>query len=255
MVLPLYLAMTAAEIRGSQDFPPNLGYMACHFSPYGTGLSNCPAQLPENAILILNDRTPIHGHDHEVIAGQLAQLVERLKCDSVLLDFQRPEVESLYFLAEKLTVSLPCPVGVSDLYAKDLDCAVFLPPVMPDMLLGEYFAPWKGRDIWLDISTEGQEITLTEKGAEVTIIPQYACPENSHGDTALHCHYRIELAETARFTLFRTEQDLTDLLTEASQLGVSRAVGLYQELHSLTHNHNHRPCRWYALAPLGHALG
>ena len=20
-------------------------------------------------------------------------------------------------------------------------------------------------------------------------------------------------------------------------------------------NHNHRPCRWYALAPLGHALG
>ena len=236
MVLPLYLAMTAAEIRGSQDFPPNIGYMACHFSPYSTGLSNCPTQLPENAMLILNDRTPIHGHDQDFITDQLAELAEKWKCDSVLLDFQRSEVEALFLLAEKLATSLPCPVGISHLYAQDLNCSVFLPPVMPDTSLAEHLAPWHGRDIWLDISAEAQEITLTEKGANSIILPQYSAPQASHADEALHCHYRIELTETARFTLFRTEQDFRDLLTEAAQLGISRAVGLHQELHKLPYD-------------------
>ena len=151
MVLPLYLAMTAAEIRANTDFPPNIGYMACHFSPYGTGLSNCPTHLPEGSMLILNDRTPIHGHDHGLIADQLTELVEKLKCDSVLLDFQRVDVPELSLLVEKLSAALPCPVGVSDLYAENLDCSVFLPPVMPDTLLSEHLVPWQGRDIWLDM--------------------------------------------------------------------------------------------------------
>ena len=228
MVLPLYLAMTAAEIRANTDFPPNIGYMACHFSPYGTGLSNCPAHLPEGSMLILNDRTPIHGHDHGLIADQLTELVEKLKCDSVLLDFQRADVPELSLLAEKLSAALPCPVGVSDLYAADSDCSVFLPPVMPDTLLSEHLVPWQGRDIWLDISTEGLEITLTEKGASTVSLPSQVFPA-CHGDSALHCHYRIDVGENIRFTLFRTEQDLQDLLAEAKHLGISRAVGLYQE--------------------------
>jgi hypothetical protein len=37
------------------------------------------------------------------------------------------------------------------------------------------------------------------------------------------------VGENIRFTLFRTEQDLLDLLAEAKHLGISRAVGLYQE--------------------------
>lgn len=228
MVLPLYLAMTAAEIRANTDFPPNIGYMACHFSPYGTGLSNCPAHLPEGSMLILNDRTPIHGHDHGLIADQLTELVEKLKCDSVLLDFQRADVPELSLLAEKLSAALPCPVGVSDLYAADSDCSVFLPPVMPDTLLSEHLVPWQGRDIWLDISTEGLEITLTEKGASTVSLPSQVFPA-CHGDSALHCHYRIDVGENIRFTLFRTEQDVKDLLAEAKHLGISRAVGLYQE--------------------------
>lgn len=228
MVLPLYLAMTAAEIRANTDFPPNIGYMACHFSPYGTGLSNCPMHLPEGSMLILNDRTPIHGHDHGLIADQLTELVEKLKCDSVLLDFQRADVPELSLLAQKLSASLPCPVGISDLYAKDLNCAVFLPPVMPDTLLSEHLVPWKGRDIWLDISAEGQEITLTEKGASTVSLQRQILPA-CHGDSALHCHYRIDVGENIRFTLFRTEQDLQDLLVEAKHLGISRTVGLYQE--------------------------
>ena len=228
MVLPLYLAMTAAEIRANTDFPPNIGYMACHFSPYGTGLSNFPTHLPEGSMLILNDRTPIHGHDHGLIADQLTELVEKLKCDSVLLDFQRADVPELSLLAQKLSASLPCPVGISDLYAKDLNCAVFLPPVMPDTLLSEHLVPWQGRDIWLDISTEGLEITLTEKGASTVSLPSQVFPA-CHGDSALHCHYRIDVGENIRFTLFRTEQDLQDLLEEAKHLGISRTVGLYQE--------------------------
>ena len=228
MVLPLYLAMTAAEIRGSQDFPPHLSYMACHFSPYGTGLSNCPTQLPEGTMLILNDRTPIHGHDHELIAEQLSQLLEKWKCSGVLLDFQRPDTPQLAMLAEKLAVSLPCPLGISDLYAKDLNCSVFLPPVMPDTPLAEHLAPWQGRDIWLDVSTESQEITITEHGASSVILPRQIFPA-CHGDASLHCHYRIKVGENIRFTLFRTEQDIQDLLAEAEKLGISRAVGLYQE--------------------------
>ena len=228
MVLPLYLAMTAAEIRANTDFPPNIGYMACHFSPYGTGLSNCPAHLPEGSMLILNDRTPIHGHDHGLIADQLTELVEKLKCDSVLLDFQRADVPELSLLAEKLSAALPCPVGVSDLYAADSDCSIFLPPVMPDTPLTQHLAPWQDRDIWLDISAESQEITLTEKGASTVRLPRQILPA-CHGDTALHCHYRIDVGENIRFTLFRTEQDLQDLLVEAKHLGISRAVGLYQE--------------------------
>jgi hypothetical protein len=143
MVLPLYLAMTAAEIRANTDSPPNIGYMACHFSPYGTGLSNCPMHLPEGSMLILNDRTPIHGHDHGLIADQLTELVEKLKCDSVLLDFQRADVPELSLLAQKLSASLPYPVGVSDLYAENLDCSVFLPPVMPDTPLTQHLASWQ----------------------------------------------------------------------------------------------------------------
>ena len=228
MVLPLYLAMTAAEIRANTDFPPNIGYMACHFSPYGTGLSNCPMHLPEGSMLILNDRTPIHGHDHGLIADQLTELVEKLRCDSVLLDFQRVDVPELSLLAQKLSAALPCPVGVSDLYAADSDCSIFMPPVMPDTPLSEHLAPWQGRDIWLDISTEGLEITLTEKCASTVRLPRQILPA-CHGDTALHCHYRIDVGENIRFTLFRTEQDLQDLLAEAKHLGISRAVGLYQE--------------------------
>ena len=230
MVLPLYLAMTAAEIRANADFPPNLSYMACHFSSYGTGLSNCPAHLPEGSMLILNDRTPIHGHDHDLIVEQMTTIVETQKCDSVLLDFQRPDEPELSLLAVKLSETLPCPVGISHWYAKDLDCSVFLPPVMPDTPLSEHLALWQGRDLWLDISTESQEITITEKGASSLILPNQVYPD-CHTDSALHCHYRIDVGENIRFTLFRTEQDLQDLLAEAAQSGISRAVGLYQEWH------------------------
>ena len=119
MVLPLYLAMTAAEIRANTDSPPNIGYMACHFSPYGTGLSNRPTHLPEGSILILNDRTPPCRHDPELIVRQLKALYEAIAPFGFLLDLQRPELQENSIIAKAITEALPCPVAVSDLYAKD----------------------------------------------------------------------------------------------------------------------------------------
>ena len=52
MAMDVFLAMTAAEICGNRNLPANLGWMACHFSPYGTGLSNLPKQLPPSSLLI-----------------------------------------------------------------------------------------------------------------------------------------------------------------------------------------------------------
>ena len=47
MAIGRYFAMTAAEIRGCSALPAGIAWMACHFSPYGTGLSNLPPELPE----------------------------------------------------------------------------------------------------------------------------------------------------------------------------------------------------------------
>lgn len=230
MVLPLYLAMTAAEIRAKSDLPPRIGWMACHFSPYGTGLSNFPTHLSEGAMLILNDRTPIHGHDPHRIADELCTVVEKQKCDSVLLDFQRPDVEETAALSEVIAKILPCPVGVSEQYARDLTCPVFLPPVPPDTAVVDCLAPWAGREIWLEAALEGVAITLTPEGAQYTPLPWTEIPESGHADTALHCHYQIDMDDSAHFHLFRTAQDLNALLEESAHFGVTRAVGLYQEL-------------------------
>ena len=76
MTLPMHLAMTAAELACCDSLPSHPAWMACHFSPYGTGLSNLPEHLPEGALLILNDRTPVFGHDPQVICAQLHQIYE-----------------------------------------------------------------------------------------------------------------------------------------------------------------------------------
>ena len=52
MAITPFLAMTAAEIEHSTPLPPNVAWMACHFSPYGAGLSNLPKNLPAGSLLI-----------------------------------------------------------------------------------------------------------------------------------------------------------------------------------------------------------
>lgn len=228
MVLQLYLAQTAAEMAGN-PISERAAYMACHFSPCSSGISNLPGALPKGTLLILDDSAPMDGHDPERIVMQLSEWVSQHRPDGLLLDFQRPDIPGQRELAKRLCGALPCPVGVSELYGEGLPCPVFLPPVPPDRPLSEYLAPWQGREVWLEAALDGVMLTLGESGC--TAAPLCDFPENGLTDEALHCHYTIETeANTAVFRLWRTREDLDRLLAGAESQSVTKAIGLWQEL-------------------------
>ena len=225
----VYLAMTAAEFRSVEKLPERCAWMACHFSPYGTGLTNLPSDLPEGSLLILNDRTPVHGHDPMRIRETLEQLIDQYKCSGLLLDFQRPECKESQLIIQEL-LRLPCPVCVAVPYGDDLDCPIFLPPVPLHLTPEEYLKPWSNREIWLDAALDSQIWMITESGSILTPPESKEIPECPHFDDELLCHYRIDTApERATLTLQRTYDDLNKLLDEAQKYGVTRAVGLWQE--------------------------
>lgn len=232
MAFPCYLAMTAAEMAGSQTIPSHPAWMACHFSPYSTGLSNCPQALPPGAMIILNDRTPVQGHDPVLVTAQLSDMAEAMQASAVLLDFQRPGNQDAAAIARTVAEALPCPVGTTKQYGVDLPCGLFLPPPPLHIPLERYLAPYQGRELWLELALDSQVITLRSEGCRISD-PFPAQPEeNYHRDSRLHCGYHIAVSQDqATFTLFRTPEDLDSLLLEAEGLGVTRAVGLYQELH------------------------
>ncbi len=233
MAITPFLAMTAAEMGNISAYPQKVAWMACHFSPYGLGLSNLPRALPPGALLMLDDITPPHGHDPVLIAEQLAECAETLQCRSVLLDFQRSGDKETRTLAEHLVQALPCPTIVSEYYAYDLPCPVFLSPVPPSVPLEAHLLPWKERKIWLELGLDGEILTLTEQGCEATPLPRPDRDAEGFSDDQLHCHYTVGTNENAaRFTLWRTMEDLDHLLTEAETYGVTEAIGLFQELHS-----------------------
>ena len=232
MALPLYLALTAAEFQNCSCLPERAAWMACHYSPYALGLSNLPGRLPEGAMLILNDRTPPQGHDPEVIARQLKELADTLHYKYILLDFQRPDLPENAAVAKALAAASPCPVGISELYARELTCPVFLPPVPPHVPPGEYLSPLQGREIWLEAALGGRIITVTEKGSVYSPLASTKALETAMEDMVLHCHYHIRTYDDhIDFTLWRTKDDLQELLREAESLGVTLAVGLWQELN------------------------
>ena len=160
-----YLAMTAAEaagISGPEGWA--MAWMACHFSPYATGLSNLPEALPPGAMLILNDRTPMAGHDPERIRQQLLESWEKLGVEALLLDLQRPGCPEAAALCAALGTGMPFPVGVSQLYGAETEGPVFLDPVPPDRSVEAHLAPWQGRELWLDLAAEAICLELTESG-------------------------------------------------------------------------------------------
>ncbi len=230
MPFPFYLAMTAAEIAAHGAAGPNLAWMACHFSPYSTGLSNCPQSLPEGSMLIVNDRTPVCGHSPEVITEQLSEMVETLGCSRVLLDFQRPGEAETAAIAAAAANALSCPVGVSPLYSNGLRCPVFLPPLPLPRTLREYLAPWQGREVWLEAALDTRVFTVTGDGCRQD--PEAdASLSFPHRDPQLHCRYRIDPSPGAiSFTLHRSREDLDALAEEAEAAGVRCFVGLFQEL-------------------------
>jgi hypothetical protein len=219
--------MTAAEFRKNPQIPSKIAWMACHFSPYGTGLSNIPRELPVGSMLIVNDRTPICGHDPKLICQQLAAAVEAFQCSCIFLDMQRPGDDATLQLVETIVSALPCPVGVSHWYASGLDCPVCLPPLPMLTPLSQHLAPWKGREIWLELAPETVRYTITAAGCSHCDIP----PEGEFPlwDPGLHCHYRIESEQDAlHFILTRQQQELEYLIQSAEN--IQTFLGLYQEL-------------------------
>jgi len=230
MVKCKFLAKCPAEFREKLDMTCASAWMACHFSLADRGITNLPEALPPGSLLILDDQIPIHGHDCDRIRSQLAEAVESYSCPAVLLDFERLDALETAALVDVLEDALPCPVIVPAAYGKGRNCPVFLPPVPPDTFLSEYLAPWEGRSIYLEAALGGEVLTLTEKGASRSPLGLPDVPAEGFADSALHCHYTVRIQEnTARFSLWRTPEDLQALLDAAEALGVA-TVGLYQEL-------------------------
>lgn len=226
MPIPLYLAMTAAEISQNTQLPDKIGWMACHFSPYGTGLSNCPQWLPPGSLLILNDRTPICGHDPEIVAEQLCSIAANLACAGILLDLQRPCCEAAAAVVQAICASTPCPVAATVPYCCESGCGVFLTPPL-HIPLAEYLAPWQGREIWLEAAVEETEFVITENGCRQGPLP---CPPAvfPHQSSEAFSNYHIAVEKDAvRFSLRRTREDVERMISAAEN--VRCFVGLYQQ--------------------------
>ena len=232
MGISRYLAMTAAEMEAF-SVPDGwvAAYMACHFSPYNTGLSNIPQELPPGSMLILNDRTPISGHDPQRIVGQLSDALEQLAFDSLLLDFERAGCEDILPLCQVLVEQLPCPVGISSQYAQALECPVFLPPPPLDQPLAEYILPWQDRELWLDTAPGAGQFIITEDGSAFVQLPFSQASEKNHTDASLHCRYWTEISENeVRFHIWRDLPQIELLIDHAQSLSITKCIGLYQEL-------------------------
>ena len=234
MGLHCYLAMTAREIHLCPKLPEKIAWMACHFSPYGTGLTGIPEKLPQGSLLIVNDRIPIRNHDSEQIIHQLRSLTASVQPYGVLLDFQNPpNTESLY-LSKAVAQALSFPVAATVPYAKEIGCGVLLPPLPLCLPLAQYLSPWKGVPVWLEVATQAQQLNISEAGSVVTPCQVMPMPNPYFQEASYHCAYHWELKQdSAVFTIQRDLTHISKLLQEAESLGVTCGVGLYQELGNL----------------------
>ena len=225
MAIDVYLGLTEGEIRKNTTLPRKTAWMACHFSSNSNGISNVPRRLPQGSMLILDDSTPIQGHDPIQVRNDLKALLDAHGCSALLLDFQRQGAEEM---VDALSEGLPCPVAVSSLYGAMTQGPVLLPPVPAFRLLREHIRPWAGREVWLELSPEGCQMQVDEKGARAE--PWWPEGELPFFHERLHCHYRTELRTgIAVFRGCRTSEDLEELLAEAEGLGITTALGLWQE--------------------------
>lgn len=227
MFSKVFLAQSGLEM--AKSLPERFAYMALHFSAYSKGLSNAPAQLPQGSILLLDDSMEPADHDPQVVTDQLRELVNRFSPKAVLLDFQRTKTKELENMATCILQALSCPVGVTEVYARDLGCPVFLLPPPVNKALEDYIDPWKNQGVYLEIAPDCLAFTVTEKDSTPAQIPIVQnLPLEDH---RLHCHYNVDVfSDRAVFTICRYKEDLAQLVQEAEQLGVLACVGLYGEL-------------------------
>lgn len=230
MAIACYLAMTAAEFSACDNLPAHIGWLACHFSPSGPGLSNLPRSLPPHSLLIIDDSTPFHHHQQELILRQLQDTISSLEVCAVMLDFQRPGNSDIQGLVSLLQQELSYPVVAPPQYASGKS-PVFLPPCPLNVPLQEYLGPYQGRDIWLDAAPLPVQITVTEKGSTYETLPLSTPKDKLRWDSALYCNYHIDVQkDSIVFTLSRDSLAIQKWLQKAEELGVTAVVGLYQEL-------------------------
>ncbi len=226
-----YMAMSGQELAEGEGSPDRIAWLSCHFSPRGDLLSNLPEKLPPQSLLVLDDLIPPQDQRPEVIAGQLSQLSEALQLSGILLDFQRPDRPQTTVIARHLCRTLPCPVILAQPYAQAGDGPVLLPPPPLHKPLEVYVAPWEGRQLWLEAATGTQRLTLTEQGCQIGPLEPLEEVPLPFADKALFCSYAIEIQKHAvTFSLSRTQGLLKELLKKAEELGITTAIGMYQEL-------------------------
>ncbi len=229
MDLSIYLAATGAELRGLEDTERSLAWMACRFSPSGSGISGIPTSLPPQSMLMLTDEIPVQDHDPARVAAELTQAAQTLDCSRILLDFQRPENPKNADIAAAILKASAIPVGISGLYAQHFDCPVLVSPSPLWIPFAQQLAPWGGREIWLEAVLEDALVTVTEVGSRYK--PCDSSGDYPFYDDELSVSYRTEVtADALHFYLHRGKEELGKLLEKANTKGIKTAVGLYQQL-------------------------
>ena len=211
--MDIYLAQLPEDPQGAH----RAAWLVCPFVP-GFRLP----EPPRDGILVFTDSSPYAGQSPEDILQGKASLLE---CSSgLVLDFQRPASGETRRFAEALRSALPCPVACPPEYAEA--GPVFLPPLAPHIPPDAQLAPWRGRDIWLDLSPCPEKLILTKAGCreEPGSIPQAP----GYADDGLLCHYCIDISAPTQvqFTLWRTREDLQSL---AKRAGIAHCLALRQE--------------------------
>lgn len=228
MILPIYLAMTPRQLEKSPQFLEKKAYMSCHFSASGQGLSNVPSKLPKDTTLILDDSTPVNCHDLSKILAD----IKALDPARVLLDMQRPATEESSAIVKGIIENLPCPVGVSIIYAGNYDCPVFVPPIPVWTEPEKYLSTWQGREIWLELSVDAVLAKITEKGTDFFWAEQVPNDLPTFYSEQLYCHYcGREKEDHIDYFLWRTANDCRKLAEHSAKFGVTAAIGLFQQFY------------------------
>ena len=227
-----YLAMTEAEIRRQASLPPRMGYLSCCFSPYGLGLMGVPQHLPPGNVLLLTDRIePVH-HAPVLVARQLHAAAVRLHSAAIVLDLQRPDNIHSNRIAGAVAQGPPCPVVISQDYARDLPVGVLM-RVPVGIALEDAITPWQGREMWLEMGMDRAVLEITEQGCTRREPAPFQPDPSDLEDRDLCCRYRLELRQDrADFCLYETVDTWQEKLRKAETLGIRNAIGLYQEFGS-----------------------
>ena len=227
MVLPLYLAMMDREMQDSPTLPPHIARMGCTFDPDGPGLLDLPKSFPQGGMLIVDDRHPIGGHDPVLVTATLAEAVDRLGIDRILLDFERPPTPVSQAMAARIAQTLPCPVGMPPDYGASFDCPLFLPTCPLPVPLAEYLNPWPDREIWMEARMLQQTITVTPEGTVYGIPSLVDNLTGGYYDDVLRCQCITEITNNqVVFTLYDTPETLQKKWNHPR---MTHAIGLFQD--------------------------